>query len=439
MMTAGLLAGAAALSLPLGALIAIVRRPSARRVAVIMAFGSGALIHAVVTELATNPATELVTEHGLAYLPTWSVISSGFFLGGLLYVGVNLVVERFGGGLHRRQRVRSRALAEKRAQLAPLIQALAETEIAQCLAPEDVEEVLPFLRAIEVEPGDVIYRPGDVSDALYVVQRGACTVHYANNTDAAAEATTVLKPGDVVGGLGMIGGEPRTGTLVADEAGVLLTLTRADFDQVMRRVPRLRATVTDMVARHLFVSAQASGHADAAAWYRTAVGSLQNLSRAETVAVSKHDGGSPFAIFIGTLQDGLPESVAIGASFTTLAAFNPTFLVAVLLSNLPEAVAGTSALIKAGFSAMRVWLMWTGLVVASVAAGALGHAALYGASPVSVAFLEAFAGGGVVAMLATTMMPEAYEEGGSGVVPATIAGFLASLLLSILELEIHTP
>ena len=48
----------------------------------------------------------------------------------------------------------------------------------------------------------------------------------------------------------------------------------------------------------------------------------------------------------------------------------------------------------------------------------------YGASPVTVAFLEAFAGGGVVAMLATTMMPEAYEDGGSEVVPATIAGFL---------------
>jgi zinc transporter ZupT len=225
-----------------------------------------------------------------------------------------------------------------------------------------------------------------------------------------------LGVGDVIGGLGMLGGEPRTDALVAVDHGTLLALSRTDFDQVLTTLPSLKSTVTDMVAQHLFASAQRRDRVDPSECHAA-------------------KSSSPFAIFIGTLQDGIPESLAIGASFTSLAAFNPTFLVAVLLSNLPEAVAGTVALRKVGFSSPSICLMWLGLVVGSMIAGSLGCALLYGASPAIVAFLGALAGGGVVAMLATTMMPEAYETGRSGVVPATIAGFLASLLLSILELE----
>jgi CRP-like cAMP-binding protein len=432
---AGLLAGSAALSLPLGALLALARRPSTRIVAIVMAFGSGALIHAVVTELASDPAAHLVVDRGYGTLSAWLVLAAGFFVGGLLYVGVNAVVERFGGGVHRRRRFQGRALAAKRAQLAPILEALAGTELVQCLAPEEAEEVLPFLQTLQVDPGVVIFRRGDPSDALYIVQRGQFEIHYPNARGDDA-APTRLAPGDVVGGLGMIGGEPRTTTLVASEVGALLVLTRPDFERVLARLPRLRSTVTDLVARHLFTSAQARGRVDPTEWHRTAVRSLQHLSGAEAAAAAHvGGGGSPLAIFIGTLQDGIPESIAIGASFTSLTAFDPTFLVAVLLANLPEAVAGTSALVATGFSPRRVCLLWTGLVVGSALAGVLGYTLLYGASPASIAFLGALAGGGVVAMLATTMMPEAYEAGGAGVVPATIAGFVASLLLSIVAVE----
>jgi hypothetical protein len=40
-------------------------------------------------------------------------------------------------------------------------------------------------------------------------------------------------------------------------------------------------------------------------------------------------------------------------------------------------------------------------------------------------------------MLAMTMMPEAYETGHAGVAPATIVGFLASLMLAVFELGGH--
>lgn len=443
---AGALAGLAAFSLPLGAVVSVVFRPPTRLVAIVMAFGSGALIHAVVTELAVHPATEMVAQHGYEAVFTWLVLAVGFLLGGLLYVGVNWLVERGGGGLHRRRRVRTQALEEKRTRAAPILEALSRSEIARCLSPDEAEEILPFLRRVEVRPGEVVFRRGDPSDALYLVERGAFEVRRNHGSPTAGheaaepgESVAVVGPGEAVGGLGMLGGQPRTTTLVARDAGALLTLTRADFDHVVSRLPRLRSVVADLVTRQLLASAHQTGASDPDEWQRIAVGSIQHLTRSEVEAAAEKRTAesSPLAIFIGALQDGIPESVAIGATFGGLASLSPTFLVAVFLSNLPEAVGGTSALLKTGFSVRRVLTMWAGLVVGSAVAGWIGYEALHGGPPAAIAFLGALAGGGVVAMLATTMMPEAYESGRAGVAPATIVGFLSSLFLAVLQIEAH--
>jgi zinc transporter ZupT len=240
----------------------------------------------------------------------------------------------------------------------------------------------------------------------------------------------------VVGGLGMLSGEPRSASLVAKSDGHLLMFARIDFEHAADKVPCLRTIVQQIVTHELFVVARRGSAEDAEEWHRIAAGSINHLTRSEaTDAAERHgEASSPLAIFLGTLLDGIPESAAIGASFVALSAFSPTFLVAVFLSNLPEAVAGTSALLKAKFSIGRVMVMWAGLAVGSTLAGTLGYLGLHGAEPAIVAFLGAVAGGGVVAMLAMTMMPEAYEAGHAGVAPATIIGFLSSLLLAVFEM-----
>jgi CRP-like cAMP-binding protein len=454
-LVAGALAGLAALSLPLGAVVAVLLRPSARIVAVVMAFGSGALIHAVVTELAVDPAQSLVGVHQLPPLQVWLVLAAGFLGGGGLYVGLNTLVERVGGGrLHWRHRVRRRAVDEKRAQVAPTLQALSRSRIAACLSPTEAESLLPFLRPLTAEPGQPVFQPGDAADGLFIVvsgefelQKGPARVAVplggrpvAVVAPAAAPVVTHLEAGAVVGGLGLAGGEPRTATLVAPDGGELLSLARADIGHLAETIPCFRKILADIVTRELFVSAQDASVADSEEWHRLAVNSIEHLTSTELTAATERHGeqSSPLSIFMGTLQDGIPESLAIGASFAGLAAFTPTFMVAVFLSNLPEGVAGTSALLKAKFSITKVLAMWGGLVIGSALSGYLGYVLLHDASPMLVAALGAVAGGGVVAMLAMTMMPEAYESGHAGVAPATIIGFLASLLLAVVEMGART-
>jgi CRP-like cAMP-binding protein len=436
---AGGLAGLAALSLPIGAAVAVFFRPSARIVAIVMAFGSGALIHAVVTELAVDPAQELVAVHRFEPLHTWIVLAGGFLAGGLLYVGVNAALERMGSGLHWRHRARRKALEQKRAEAAPILEALAKSRIARSLTPEEAETVLPFVRSEPYQAGEAVFRRGDPSDGLYVVESGTFEIHHDVTTPdgVTTERVTAVEPGATTGGMGMLAGKPRMASLIAGTDGSVLHLSRESIEHLTERLPRIREIVADIVSQELFEAARDSNIQDPEQWSRIAVENIEQVTRAEVEAAERQAGSaSPMAIFVGTLQDGIPESIAIGASFVSLAAFAPTFMVAVFLSNLPEAVAGTSALLKAKFTVTRVMLMWLGLMIASGLAGTLGYMALHGASPAFTAFLGAVAGGGVVAMLAMTMMPEAYESGRAGVAPATIIGFLSSLLLAVMELGV---
>ncbi len=58
--------------------------------------------------------------------------------------------------------------------------------------------------------------------------------------------------------------------------------------------------------------------------------------------------GNSFGLFIGTLLDGIPESFILGASLVTGGGVSVAFLVAVFISNIPEAMGATTGLSRAG-------------------------------------------------------------------------------------------
>jgi ZIP family zinc transporter len=74
--------------------------------------------------------------------------------------------------------------------------------------------------------------------------------------------------------------------------------------------------------------------------------------------------------------------------------------------------------------------LWGGVTLVSALAALLGYFFLASASEDIVAAIQAFAAGAILTMLASTMMPEAYEEGGEVVGLVTAAGFLLSFVLS---------
>lgn len=120
--------------------------------------------------------------------------------------------------------------------------------------------------------------------------------------------------------------------------------------------------------------------------------------------------GSGTAIAIGALIDGIPESVVLGLGLVAAGTVSPAMLAAVFISNVPEGLSSTAGMKKAGRGPRYVFGTWSGIAVASGLASLLGFATLEGAPTEVIAFITAVAAGGILAMLADTMIPEAFEE-----------------------------
>jgi zinc transporter, ZIP family len=144
-------------------------------------------------------------------------------------------------------------------------------------------------------------------------------------------------------------------------------------------------------------------------------------------------GDSATAIAIGALMDGIPESAAIGISLLEGGGISAALVAAVFLSNVPEGLSSASGMRQAGRSTPHILGLWGGVTIASAVASLLGYFFLAGAPENLVAGIQAFAAGAILTMLASTMMPEAYEEGGEVVGLVTAVGFLLSFVLSHLE------
>jgi ZIP family zinc transporter len=140
--------------------------------------------------------------------------------------------------------------------------------------------------------------------------------------------------------------------------------------------------------------------------------------------------GSPLAIVLGATLDAIPESLIIGLTVVLTGGASASFVAATFLSNLPESMAATSGLTAAGWPRSNVRLLWLGVVGISVIAGALGYVIFDFASRATGAFVEGFAAGALLTMLADTMMPEAFHFGGRLVGIFTVGGFAAAFLIA---------
>ena len=139
---------------------------------------------------------------------------------------------------------------------------------------------------------------------------------------------------------------------------------------------------------------------------------------------------SGLALVLGALLDGIPESAAIGISLIGGGGVGVAMVAAVFLSNIPESMSATTGLKASGRSTPWILGLWTLVIAASTLASVLGYGLLGDASQETVAFIQTFAAGAILTMLADTMMPEAVEHAGRLVGLLTVLGFAVAFFLS---------
>jgi len=138
-------------------------------------------------------------------------------------------------------------------------------------------------------------------------------------------------------------------------------------------------------------------------------------------------------LVLGIILDGVPESVVIGLGVLETGTVSVAMLVAVFISNLPEAAASTASMRSSGWSRTKILLLWVAIALVCALASAAGYALLGDASPFGLSIVQAFAGGAILMMLANTMIPEAYEHAGKLAGVFTVLGFAAAVWVVVLE------
>lgn len=165
-------------------------------------------------------------------------------------------------------------------------------------------------------------------------------------------------------------------------------------------------------------------------WWLARNGARHRKRSGDKQPSEAEDSGSGLAIAIGSLLDGIPESIVIGLSLLAGGAVSYVAVAAIFLSNVPEGLSSAAGMKRAGRSAGYVFGLWAGIAVLSGLASLAGYTLFQDASAGLVAAVTATAAGAILAMVVDTMIPEAFAVAHDFAGLVAVAGFLVSFALS---------
>ncbi|MEX1265192.1 MAG: ZIP family zinc transporter [Actinomycetota bacterium] len=149
-------------------------------------------------------------------------------------------------------------------------------------------------------------------------------------------------------------------------------------------------------------------------------------------ATASGGGGGGLPILLGAVLDGIPESLVLGITLATGDAVSITFVVAVFVSNVPESMASTRGMLAMGYSSKTVLGLWLSVAVMSAVFAGFG-AMLDGLDQAVIAIVESFAAGALLALIADSLLPDAYRDSGLRTGLFVVLGFALAFALTSLD------
>jgi len=145
-------------------------------------------------------------------------------------------------------------------------------------------------------------------------------------------------------------------------------------------------------------------------------------------------GGSGTGILLGSLLDGVPESLVLGLSLVHNPQVSLAFIFAVAISNIPQGLGGTAGMLTSGWQKSKITRLWLAVCALSILAAALGYGLAQLIPGANGAVVDAFAAGALLVMLTDSMIPESFEHGGKETGLFLVLGFSLAVAVSLMQL-----
>jgi zinc transporter ZupT len=425
-----------AISLPLGAFLGMWLNPRKKINSAFMAFGAGALLFALTIELFGH-VPHHVEEHGLGALV---VALSGAMAGGLIFDLLNKLLNGHGAFLRKLSSARNYVARLKRKNTEKLIEEISGVKVLTGLRPEQMAELVWRIKKRTFSRGETIFHQGDPAEEMFFIIKGE--VDIVHREDGEAIRLAVLGRYDTFGELGILSGYPRSADAVAKTDVCVYSVLQSDFDHFVRENRKLQSDIKSLATSRLSNSSlRGRGDFDEK-WRDETFAQLDALelpvSNEEILSEGRERsrGHAATAIWLGILIDGIPESLVIGMLAVSSGGISLGFIAGVFLANMPEAMSSAVSMRANEMSLKKIYLMW-GSITLMTGIGAFLGSIMFPENPTGDLFyvmvgIESLAAGAMLTMIAETMLPEAFEQGGAIVGLSTLGGFLVALTVKVI-------
>jgi zinc transporter, ZIP family len=145
---------------------------------------------------------------------------------------------------------------------------------------------------------------------------------------------------------------------------------------------------------------------------RTSQGNIRH--RKKSSGTDAGGGKAPgLAILVGSIMDNIPENMALGISLAIGGSVDLVLMVAIFISNFPEGLSSSEGMKSNGRGKRSILILWMVAVFIGTISSAIGFTLSSYTEPSVLAIALSFAAGAILVMLAESLIPVAYEEGGA--------------------------
>jgi 6-phosphofructokinase 1 len=113
------------------------------------------------------------------------------------------------------------------------------------LSVQEIEALATLLSRKEYQPGEYIFKAGDMGDTIFIIEEGLCCLEVAGRT------VKHMMAGDLFGEIAVIDTLPRTASVRADQRCLLLCLNPEDLDNENKFTPSSHLKLLKELARQI--------------------------------------------------------------------------------------------------------------------------------------------------------------------------------------------